>query len=105
MSGLSGLGRFSEPAMFVLVSLASGPKHGYAMQEDIATFGGSRPGPGTLYGAIRRLEELRLVAPLPAEDRRKPYEITEAGREVLRAELVRMRQVASSGLRRLGVTG
>jgi DNA-binding PadR family transcriptional regulator len=105
VSALRDLGRFSEPALFILVSLASGPKHGYAMQDDIAGLTGSRPGPGTLYGAIRRLEELNLVAALPAEERRKPYEITEGGRTALRTELERMRHVATSGLRRLGVTG
>ena len=41
----------------VLVSLADGPKHGYAMTVDIGEIAGQRPGPGTLYGAIAWLEE------------------------------------------------
>lgn len=103
MSGLSQLGRFSEPALLILVSLADGAKHGYAMQDDIATLTGERPGPGTLYGAIRRLEEQHYIESLPEQDRRKPYQLTDKGRAALHAELQRMRTVASTGLRRLAV--
>ena len=89
--------------MLVLVALADGPKHGYAMQDDIAGLTGERPGPGTLYGAIRRLEEAGLIAALPERERRKPYELTESGRRALQAELQRMRELARTGLRRLAV--
>ncbi|MFB9681886.1 PadR family transcriptional regulator [Streptosporangium vulgare] len=100
--GLSELGRFSEPALLVLISLADGPKHGYAMQHDIAELTGGRPGPGTLYGAVRRLEELGLITPHETDDaRRRPYELTSLGRRQLQAELERLRTVAHTGLRRL----
>jgi len=101
---MEGFGRFSEPALLVLTSLAESPKHGYAMQEDIAILAGVRPGPGTLYGAIRRLEERGYIEALPEQDRRKPYQITPAGREALRAELTQMRTVATTGLRRLAAS-
>jgi DNA-binding PadR family transcriptional regulator len=101
---LSELGRFSEPGLLVLVSLAEGPKHGYAIQEDIGVFTGNRPGPGTLYGAIKRLEERGLIEALAAQDRRKPYQLTAVGRQALQAELQRTRAVAAVGLRRLAVT-
>lgn len=103
MSGLSDLGRFSEPAVLILISLAAGPKHGYAMQDDIAGLTGERPGPGTLYGAIRRLEERGYIEALPERDRRKPYQLTDAGRAALTVELQRMRSLARTGLRRLAV--
>ena len=45
-SDLSELGRFSEPALLILISLADGPKHGYAMIEDISSVAGVRLGPG-----------------------------------------------------------
>ena len=45
-SGLSGFGRFSEPALLIMISLAEGPKHGYAMIEDIHGVAGVRMGPG-----------------------------------------------------------
>lgn len=101
---LSELGRFSEPGLLVLVSLADGPKHGYAIQEDIGMLTGNRPGPGTLYGAIKRLEERGLIEAMAAQDRRKPYQLTPAGRQALQAELQRTRAVAAVGLRRLAAT-
>ena len=101
MSGLPGFGRFSEPALLILISLADGPKHGYAMQDDIAGLTGDRPGPGTLYGAVRRLEEHAYIEALPSEDRRKPYQMTDAGRRALQTELARMRALAGTGLSRL----
>jgi DNA-binding PadR family transcriptional regulator len=101
MPGLPGFGRFSEPALLILISLADGPKHGYAMQDDIAALTGDRPGPGTLYGAVRRLEEQDYIEAMPSDDRRKPYRITDAGRRELRAELSRMRSLAGTGLTRL----
>ena len=50
---LDDFGRFSEPALLILISLAEGPKHGYSMAEDIEAIAGLRLGPGTLYGATR----------------------------------------------------
>src|ERR1700692_2775540 len=82
-----GLGHYSDPPLLVLASLASGPKHGHAMIEDIAAISGTRLGPGTLYGAIARLEQQRWIEPLPPEDRRQPYSITVEGMRVLRAKL------------------
>lgn len=98
---LSELGRFSDPALFILISLAGGDKHGYAMMEDIEAFTGSRPGPGTLYGALSRLEERGLVEPLPAEDRRRPYRITPDGMAALRGQLAHVQHFTQIGLQRL----
>jgi DNA-binding PadR family transcriptional regulator len=99
--GLADLGRFSEPALLILISLSDGPKHGYAMTRDIAGLSGQRLGPGTLYGAITRLEERGWIEPLPAEDRRRPYRLTRGGQRVLRARLQQMRSVARIGHARL----
>ena len=98
---LVDLGRFSEPALFILISLADGPKHGYAMTEDIATVPGQRLGPGTLYGAIGRLEARRWIEALPAEDRRRPYKLTAAGHRVLRQRLTALGAVMRVGRSRL----
>jgi len=97
-----GLGHYSDPPLLVLASLASGPKHGHAMIEDIAALGGARLGPGTLYGAIARLEKQGLIEPLPAEDRRQPYRITPQGARLLRAKLATLRHFVTAGIRRLG---
>ncbi len=62
---------------------------------------GTRLGPGTLYGAIARLERQRLIEPLDLEERRQPYRITADGRRVLRAKLATLHQFARAGLRKL----
>jgi DNA-binding PadR family transcriptional regulator len=98
---LAGLGRFSEPGLYILISLADGPKHGYAMTQDIEKVSGQRLGPGTLYGAIARLEARRWIEPLPAEERRRPYRLTPAGQRVLRHRLESLRTVARVGRARL----
>jgi len=98
---LHDLGRFSEPALLILISLADSPKHGYAMTQDIEEVSGQRLGPGTLYGAIARLEARKWIEPLPAEDRRRPYRLTGAGQKVLRARLDSLRAVAKIGHARL----
>ena len=98
---LAALGRFSEPALYILISLADGPKHGYAMTQDIESVSGQTLGPGTLYGAIARLEARMWIEPLPAEDRRRPYRLTVAGQKVLRHRLESLRVVAKIGRARL----
>ena len=98
---LDDLGRFSESALMILISLAEGPKHGYAMTQDIEALSGQRLGPGTLYGAIARLEARKWIEPLPAEDRRRPYRLTTAGQRVLRHRLESLRAVARVGRARL----
>lgn len=99
--GLSDLGRFSEPALLILLSLAQGEKHGYAMMLDIKELSGLQIGPGTLYGAIARLEERGLIEPLAAEARRRPYRLTELGRSVVGHELERWERVVGTGRQRL----
>lgn len=95
------LGRWSDPSMLVLASLAGGPKHGYAITQDVAAQVGVQMGPGTLYGAITRLEERGLIEALPPEQRRRPYRITAAGAQELAHSAAKMRDVAELGLSRL----
>ena len=95
------MGHYSDPPLLVLASLASGPKHGHSMIEDIERLCGTRLGPGTLYGAIGRLEQQGWIEPLPVEERRQPYRITAEGVSVLRAKLTTLQRFAKSGLKRL----
>lgn len=95
------LGHYSDPPLLVLASLAGGPKHGHAMIEDISSLCGTRLGPGTLYGAITRLEAEGLIEPLPPEERRRPYRITAEGARVLRAQLATLEQFVKAGAKRL----
>jgi DNA-binding PadR family transcriptional regulator len=98
---LDEFGRFSEPALLILVSLAESPKHGYAITEDIAAFAGVRFGPGSLYGAIARLDSRGMIEALEAEDRRNPYRLTARGAKALRARLTSMQALARVGQKRL----
>jgi DNA-binding PadR family transcriptional regulator len=91
----------SDPTLLVLASLADGDKHGYAVMEDIQSFAGVRLGPGTLYGAITRLEERGWIRPVSSHDRRQPYTITPAGRAYLTEQLQLLSRVVKAGLRKL----
>ena len=92
----------SDPTLLVLASLAECDRHGYAMMEDIERFAGVRLGPGTLYGAITRLEERGWIRPLPANDaRRRPYRLTAMGKQHLREQLAGLDRVLRTGLDRL----
>ena len=98
---LDRFGRFSEPAVMILVSLAECPKHGYAITDDIERITGHRPGPGTLYGAIARLESRGFIKPLKSDDHRVPYELTLDGTRALKARLDAMERVSRVGFERL----
>jgi DNA-binding PadR family transcriptional regulator len=100
--GIGGFGRSSEPGLLVLVSLLDGPKHGYGISKDVERLTGRRLGPGTLYGAIARLEDAGLIAALPEEARRKPYALTAAGLAEARQEISGMTALAEEGRRRIG---
>jgi DNA-binding PadR family transcriptional regulator len=91
------LRRVGEASVLVLVSLAGGPKHGYALIQDVRQFADVELGPGTLYGALDRLERLGLIEPLPADERRHPYRITAPGAEALRAHLDSLERVSAAG--------
>ncbi len=76
--------RSSDCSILVMASLAEWPKHGFALIKDIEGFAGVKLGPGSLYGALARLEAAGLVEPLrTSEDCRRPYRITKAGRLLL----------------------
>ena len=91
----------TDPTFLVLASLADGDKHGYAMMEDIQRFAAVRLGPGTLYGAITRLEERGWIRPVNTDDRRQPYRITGAGRAYLGEQVASLDRVLKTAAKRL----
>ena len=93
--------RGSDPSLLVLISLAGGPRHGHAMLRDIEEFSGHLLGPGTLYGAIERLEVDGLIEALPASDRRTPYRLTDAGADYLGRRAAELDRLASVARRRV----
>jgi DNA-binding PadR family transcriptional regulator len=93
--------RFADAGLLILISLADGPKHGYAMISDIKQIADVKMGPGTLYAALTRLEQQGLIQPVVSDDRRRPYKLTPAGTAELRAQLAGMETLASTGLQRM----
>jgi DNA-binding PadR family transcriptional regulator len=71
------------------------------MMQDILQFSGAQLEPGTLYGALTRLERRGWIEPLPAEERRRPYKITGAGLAALREQLATMARIVTTGQARL----
>ena len=99
--GLNDVSPLGEPALLILIALSGGPRHGYAITQDIESFAGIRLGPGTLYAALGRLEARGLIEALPPHDRRRPYRLTGRGGHVLSSRLQGLTDLATLGLRRL----
>lgn len=97
----AGVGHYSDPPLLVLASLAAGPKHGHAMLDDIEEMCGTRLGPGSLYGAIARLERRGWIEALEPDDRRRPYRLTQAGRLAFTAKMARLQKFVAIGSARL----
>ena len=96
-----------SPQVFhILLALAGGPVHGYAIMQEVEreTDGTIRLGPGTLYGAIRRLRQDELIEEVESDagDGRRCYRLTSAGRAAVRREAARLeRLVEAARARRL----
>jgi len=103
--GQDVLRRVGEASVLILISLAGGHKHGYALIQDIKELADVELGPGTLYGALDRLERLGLIESLPADDRRHPYRITGPGADALRLHLDSLERVSAAGRLRLRLSG
>jgi DNA-binding PadR family transcriptional regulator len=95
----------NDPPLLIMTSLLEGPKHGYALLGDIESFARVRLGPGTLYGAIGRLEARGLIAPAAPTGRTRPYQLTAAGRAVLEARLDELSTIVGEGRTRLRGAG
>lgn len=91
----------SEPVLLTLLSLADAPRHGYAILQEVErwTEGRVQLRTATLYTALRRLVDQGLVEEVEGEDedgadsRRRYYALTGTGREVLRIETARLREI------------
>ena len=100
-----------SPASYqILLALAGRDRHGYLIRKAVEqqTDGAMRLGPGTLYAAIRRLEDAGLVEESPwrpdadlDDRRRRYYRLTKAGRAALHAETERLRATVAFALKQL----
>jgi DNA-binding PadR family transcriptional regulator len=98
----------TETTLYILLSLAPGPRHGYAIMKDVAALSGGRVQltTGTLYGAIKRLLEQEWIARVdstgPTDGRdRKEYRLTELGRRQLDLEVSRLQTLARVARQRI----
>lgn len=110
----AGAGRRLDPKSFeMLVALAGGPRHGYAIRQEVEarTGGAVRLWPATLYGTLAELTEGGLIeeAPSPGgpgdDPRRRYYALTARGRQALAAEASRLAEVARLAQARLAFGG
>lgn len=101
----------SPTTFHVLVAMADGPRHGYAIAQDVEELTGGRlvMGPGTLYGSLQRMVASGLIeeADNPGEDglhasRRRYYRMTSKGSAALRAESERLLRAVNVARERLG---
>jgi DNA-binding PadR family transcriptional regulator len=97
------------PAVFhILLALAAGRKHGYAIMKEVEADGGGflRMGPGTLYGSLQRMTAAGLIeenedADEPdGDERRRYYQLTSAGRRALGGETARLQQALTAAKRK-----
>jgi len=86
------------PAVFhILLALADGPLHGYAIMQAAEASSGAPMGPGTIYGTLERLEAHGFVKEVPAArgDRRRTFALQPAGRAALQDEARRLSRLAA----------
>jgi DNA-binding PadR family transcriptional regulator len=98
---MSDVAPLSAQVFHILIALAGGDQHGYAIMQDVAARSGGRIrlSPGTLYGCIKRMLEQGMIVelsdrerPRASEDdeRRRYYRLTPLGRKAAKAEATRM---------------
>jgi DNA-binding PadR family transcriptional regulator len=99
----------TEATFYILLSLSPGPKHGYAIMKEVKELSHGRIvfSTGTLYGALRRLLEQAWIIrvedpePNPTDRERKAYSLTEVGREMVSAEIERLRSLLMIAQKRI----
>lgn len=84
----------TETAFYILLCLKT-PNHGYGIVQTVErlTDGAIRLAPGTLYGSLSKMEKDTLIRFVREEEKRKIYEITDLGREVLQTEIARIERL------------
>jgi DNA-binding PadR family transcriptional regulator len=88
----------TESTAYILLVLHE-PLHGYGVMQKVKTLSEDTVtiGPGTLYGAFSTLESEQLIAKVGEEGRRKVYELTEKGQQVLKEHIRRSEILVKNG--------
>lgn len=84
----------TETAFYILLCLKT-PNHGYGIVQTVErlTEGAIKLAPGTMYGSLSKMEKDGLIRFVCEEEKRKIYEITDLGREVLQTEIARIERL------------
>lgn len=93
-SALDGFGRFARPAQQVINVLAAGPRTPSRIRREVGARCGDDLGPGTLFGAIARLERRALIEVVAAPEAPRTYRLTALGAETLEAQLAALSRSA-----------
>lgn len=91
------IGPLTETTFYIMISLIE-PLHGYAIMQKVEQLsnGRVRIAAGTLYGATENLLKQKLICEVPGEDkRRRIYTLTDAGKDVLKQEVTRLKQLVT----------
>lgn len=88
----------TETTYYILLSLHT-PRHGYGIMQRAAELSGGRIrlAAGTLYGALNAMCDKGWILLLPGDGRKKEYQLTPRGLDILKKELARLRELVSSG--------
>ena len=88
----------TEATCYIMLALVE-PLHGYGVMQKVSTLSGGTVelGAGTLYGVLTSLEKEKLIVMLREEERRKIYTLTPRGREVLKAQIERLKIMMDNG--------
>ncbi|BCN32703.1 PadR family transcriptional regulator [Anaeromicropila herbilytica] len=92
----------SETAYYILLSLLE-ERHGYGIMQYVASITSNRIniGAGTIYGTLGKLEKGKMIITTREEDKRKYYQITDEGKEVLQIEIKRLEELYQNGMEAL----
>lgn len=84
----------TETAFYILLCLKT-PNHGYGIVQTVErlTEGAIKLAPGTMYGSLSKMEKDGLIRFVREEEKRKIYEITDLGQEVLQTEIARIERL------------
>lgn len=89
----------TETGFYILLCLQK-PNHGYGVVQEVERLTGGEISltPGTMYGSLSKMEKDGLIRFIRAEEKRKLYEITDLGKEVLNLELKRIKRLYQNAM-------
>lgn len=88
----------TEGVYYILLALYE-PRHGYGIMQIVEEWSDGRVklGAGTTYGALKNLQEKKFIETLAGEGRKKEYVITALGKQVVEAEVTRIKELYNNG--------